>query len=42
MSTGGIPITVSGDPACAYSVNLGWITRRYLDDPQSLQRLYCH
>ena len=41
-STGGIPIDVSGDPACAYSVNLGWVTRRYLDTRQTLQRLYCH
>ena len=41
-STGGIPIDVSGDPACAYSVNLGWNTRRYGDLGQSLQRLYCH
>ena len=40
--TGGILIDVSGDPACAYSVNLSWITRRYLDTAQTLQRLYCH
>jgi hypothetical protein len=41
-NTGGLPIDVSGDPACAYAVNLGWVTRRYLDTGQSLQRLYCH
>ncbi len=41
-NTGGIPIDVSADPACAYSVNLGWVTRRYGDTGQSLQRLYCH
>ncbi|WP_315093772.1 carboxypeptidase-like regulatory domain-containing protein [uncultured Cellulomonas sp.] len=41
-STGGIPIDVSADPACAYSVNLSWVTRRYLDTGQTIQRLYCH
>ncbi|GIG20248.1 hypothetical protein Cch01nite_09720 [Cellulomonas chitinilytica] len=40
--TGGIAIDVSGDPACAYAVNLSWITRRYLDTTGQLQRLYCH
>lgn len=41
-STGGVPIDVSADPACAYAVNLSWVTRRYLDSTQQLQRLYCH
>lgn len=41
-NTGGVPIDVSLDPACAYAVNLGWVTRRYLDTGQTLQRLYCH
>ncbi|KQR16421.1 carboxypeptidase-like regulatory domain-containing protein [Cellulomonas sp. Leaf334] len=41
-STGGIPINVAADPACAYSVNLSYVTRRYLDTTQTLQRLYCH
>ena len=40
-STGGVPIDVSLDSPCAYSVNLSWITRRWGDLGQSSQRLYC-
>lgn len=41
--TGGFPVDVSGDPSCAYRVNLSWSTRHY---PQAMgsdkpEILYC-
>jgi hypothetical protein len=39
--TGGVPVDISGDPACAYSVTLRWVTRRYYDSTDSVQILYC-
>ena len=39
---GGVPVDISADPPCAYSVNLSFITRRYGDLGTTLSRLYCH
>ncbi|WP_323100434.1 hypothetical protein [Intrasporangium sp. YIM S08009] len=41
-STGGQPVDVSADPACAYAVNLSWSTRRWNETGHSTQVLYCH
>ncbi len=38
---GGIAVNVSGDPPCAYAVNLGWQTRRWNDPATGTQILYC-
>jgi hypothetical protein len=39
--TGGVAVDISGDPACAYSVTLSWLTRRYYDTGTSTSILYC-
>jgi hypothetical protein len=40
-NTGGVAVGIAGDPPCAYSVTLGWRTRRWLDPDQNRQVLYC-
>lgn len=39
--TGGVAVDISGDPPCAYAVELSWLTRRYLALEQSTTILYC-
>lgn len=38
---GGVPVNIAADPSCAYSVTLGWLTRRWTDTGNSTQVLYC-
>jgi hypothetical protein len=37
----GNAVNISADPVCAYSLNMGWMTRHYVTGPQSRQVLYC-
>jgi hypothetical protein len=39
--TGGVAVDISGDPACAYRVDLTWQTRRYGDSGHAEEILYC-
>jgi hypothetical protein len=40
-NNGGVAVDVSTDPPCAYSVNLGWQTRRWNEPATGTQILYC-
>lgn len=39
--TGGVAVNIGGDPPCAYSVTLSWLTRHWLASTQSTPVLYC-
>ena len=39
--TGGVAVNISGDPPCAYSVTLSWLTRHWQASTQSVPILYC-
>ena len=39
--TGGVAVNISGDPPCAYSVTLSWLTRHWQASTQSASILYC-
>ena len=40
-NTGGFPVDISADPACAYRVRLSWLTREYLTSTDWIDVLYC-
>jgi len=40
-NTGGFPVDISGDPACAYRVRLSWSRREYLSSGDWIDVLYC-
>ena len=39
--TGGVAVNISGDPPCAYSVTVSWLTRHWQASTQSTSVLYC-
>ena len=39
--TGGVAVNIGGDPPCAYSVTLSWLTRHWQASTQSASILYC-
>jgi len=37
----GVQVDISGDPPCAYRVDLQWLARHWLDTTVSTEILYC-